>query len=299
MGIKYMNKASINNFLINQYLISDKIGSGSFGEVYLAEGHKNDKKYALKVEERNRKSKLPREYKVYYELKKKNVYSVPKIYKYIETDDYNMLVMDLLGPSLEELFNIYDKQLNLITVINIACSIIDIIADFHSVGYIHRDIKPNNFLIGRLDKADTIYIMDFGLSKRYINKDKHITQNTIDTLVGTPRYTSINVHNGIEPSRRDDLESIGYMLVYFIKGRLPWQGIKKNNKKDMHARIGKIKQETSLEILTEGLPLCFAKYLEYTRKLEFEEEPDYKYLKNLFIKDMPQNKGYEKFPWIK
>lgn len=308
MTTKYINKTTINKLLKEHYLIVELIGSGSFGEVYLAED-KKQKKYALKIEGL-KKTKLSKEYKVYKDMKLANVYNVPKVHQYLKTDDYNILVMDLLGPSLEELFTMYDKHLSLFTVLKIGVCIIDVIRDFHNAGYVHRDIKPNNFLVGRFDKAEIIYIMDFGLSKKYINNGKHIEESKINSVIGTPRYVSINVHNGIEPSRRDDLESICYMLIYFIKGKLPWQDIKtnkqeqhnedfkKNTKQNKYSKIGEIKSNISTTDLTIDLPSCFKKSLDYIKQLSFEETPDYEYIKSLFQNTLNKNTKNTQFPWI-
>lgn len=295
---QYINKASINNLLLEYYVITEKIGSGSFGEVYLAEDKKG-RLYALKIEDKHtHKTKLEKEYRIYKELKDQHIDNVPKLYRYMKTDDYNILVMELLGPSLEELLNIYEKKLNLYSVLNIGYYIIDGIKLFHNAGYIHRDIKPNNFLIGRKDKADTIFIMDFGLSKKYITNGTHIPEGKIKSLIGTPRYASINVHDGIEPTRRDDLESIGYMLIYLLKGSLPWQGIKKTKKQTMYQLIGEKKKSTSLEELTSKLPSCFFNYLNYVKQLAYDEEPDYEYLKKLFLDCLPKSNNYTKYIWL-
>jgi serine/threonine protein kinase len=138
-------------------------------------------------------------------------------------------------------------------------------------------------MFGVGDKSKELYILDFGLSKRFYKNKQHIEYKTNKSLVGTARYTSINIHLGIEPSRRDDIESIGYMLVYFLKGELPWQGLKKQKGVDHLELISEVKLSTSIKNLCEGLPEEFFEYLNYIRKVSFEERPDYKYLKELFI----------------
>jgi casein kinase 1 len=148
---------------------------------------------------------------------------------------------------------------------------------------LHRDIKPDNFLIGAGKRASKIYVIDFGLAKRYIQRDgKHIPYKENKNLTGTARYASINTHIGIEQGRRDDLESLGYVLMYFLRGNLPWQNLKANNKKEKYERIMEKKLGTSIESLCKGFPTEFTKYLAYCRNLRFDEKPDYSHCKSLF-----------------
>ena len=149
--------------------------------------------------------------------------------------------------------------------------------------------------------ADKVYIVDFGLSKPYcdLNTGKHIELVKNKRLTGTARYASINTHTGFEQSRRDDLESLGYTLIYLIKGHLPWQGIQGTTKKERRQNILKSKMKTSIEKLCNGLPNEFAKYLRYCRRLEFEERPDYHYLKSIF-RDCFEAQGFDRnstFDW--
>ena len=156
----------------------------------------------------------------------------------------------------------------------------------HSKGFLHRDIKPENFLIGIHGKKNVVYIIDFGLAKKYRDSrtHSHIPYKKKKSLTGTPRYASLNSHTG-EQSRRDDLESLGFIFVYFLKGKLPWQGLKANSKREKYAMIREKKRSTSIEKLCKGLPVEFAQYLKYIRSsLRFEEKPDYGYLRQLFSK---------------
>jgi casein kinase I family protein HRR25 len=182
-------------------------------------------------------------------------------------------------------------------VFKLALQLIELMEQLHRTSFIHRDIKPNNFLIGRDKHKGQIYMMDFGLSKKYIIKGRHLEFRDNRSLIGTARYASRNLHLGFEPSRRDDLESVGYMLIYFIKGSLPWQGLKKKKGENHLEIIGNVKMCTSLEILCDGVPDCFAEYIKYCRALKFDETPDYKYLRKLMEDDCVKHNITPKFEW--
>ena len=161
--------------------------------------------------------------------------------------------------------------------------ILDRIEYVHSRKIIHRDIKPDNFSIGYKNKSHIIYILDFGLAKKYwsTSHKSHIPYIEGKKLTGTARYASINALGGCEQSRRDDLESIFYILIYFLKGRLPWQGLKANKKEDRYKKIYEVKKSVKIKDLCSGFPEEFESFYNYVRKLEFEQVPDYDYLKSL------------------
>lgn len=271
-----------NIIFSDNYKLVKKIGSGSFGEVYLTED-KDKNLYAAKIENKTAKTRLKCEYNIYRKLNCKNIIGIPKIYGYIETVDYNIMIMELLGSSLENIFQDNDKHFSMQFIYKLAIDIITIIEKFHSKGFIHRDIKSNNFLFNHGDQCEKIYLMDFGLSKQYIHEGIHNDIKFERSLIGTARYASMNIHWGVEPSRRDDMESIGYLLVYFAKGRLPWQGLKGDENKTQIEKIGDKKLMISTEKLCENLPKCFYSYLDYCKKLEYADKPDYEYLRNLFF----------------
>lgn len=173
---------------------------------------------------------------------------------------------------------------------------------FHSKNLIHRDVKPDNFLIGAGKKSSIVYIIDYGLAKFFKDPKtgEHIKYRDNKHLTGTARYASLNTHLGIEQSRRDDMEGIGYSLMYFNKGSLPWQGLRAKTKKEKYERIRDVKLATTLESLCKGFPDEFLTYLNYCRKLTFDEKPDYGYIKKLFHDLFTKNKFEQNFlyDWV-
>lgn len=157
---------------------------------------------------------------------------IPQVYVSAAQDKNNIMVMDLLGPSLQSLFSMCNKKFDLKTVLMIAIQMLERIQFLHQKGVLHRDVKPDNFAIGYQSKGYKVYLIDFGLAKKYIDKEGyHIGYKDNKNLTGTARYASLNTHLGIQQGRRDDIECIGNVLLYFLKGDLPWQNMRANNKK--------------------------------------------------------------------
>ena len=289
-----MNKETLKD----NYTMQKIIGKGSFGIVYLAVD-KNNNKYAAKVERKGENSRLMEEYKIYRKLYNKHVTkSIPKIHSFMQTSNFSIMVMDLLGPSLDAVFLKYNKKFTLPTVLKLGYEFVSVLESLHKAGFIHRDIKPNNFLLGKQD-PDEVYLTDFGLSRSYMKNNEHIDFNTKKSLIGTLRYASVNMHMGIEPSRRDDLESIGYMLIYFLKGSLPWQGLKSDEDSDSKhmEKIGDMKLIIKLDKLCDGIPKQFKEYIKDCKETKFDEEPNYDKLKNYFLCAAKENKVELKYQW--
>ena len=266
---------------IKGYKLIKRLGKGAFGEVYKALEIQTDNIVAIKVEAKEKISRLEHE-KVIYDLLKEET-GFPRIYKIKKQRKNNIFIMDYLGPSLEDLFDFCNNKFSIKTVLMIGIQILNRIESLHKKGFIHRDIKPDNFLIGTSNKKSRIYMIDMGLSKRYIHNNDHIAYRTDKGFTGSFRYSSIRNHKGIEQSRRDDLESIGYMLIFFLKGRLPWQGLKGSTKTKRSKNIANVKSTISISDLCEGIPKEFLLYMKYCRILRFRQLPDYNLLRDLFI----------------
>uniref|UniRef100_A0A0A9W6M9 non-specific serine/threonine protein kinase n=1 Tax=Lygus hesperus TaxID=30085 RepID=A0A0A9W6M9_LYGHE len=278
------------------YRVGSKMGSGSFGDVFAATAFPRNKDGAVTKEEekkgvevavklepvRARHPQLLYESKLYKVLQ--GGVGIPHVRWFGQERDFNVLVMDLLGPSLEDLFNFCSRSFTIKTVLMLADQMIGRIEYIHSRSFIHRDIKPDNFLMGIGRHCNKLFLIDFGLAKKFRDNRtrSHIAYREDKNLTGTARYASINAHLGIEQSRRDDMESLGYVMMYFNRGSLPWQGLKAANKKQKYEKISEKKMSTPVEVLCKGFPAEFVLYLNYCRGLKFEEGPDYMYLRQLF-----------------
>ncbi|CAK9870617.1 unnamed protein product [Sphagnum jensenii] len=263
----------------NRYKLGRKISSDS-GEIYLGTNIQTNEEVGIKLVQ---KLSLDQSFS-----------GVPNIRWFGVEGDYNVLVIDLLGPSLEDLFNFCSRKFTLKTVLMLADQLINRVEYVHSKIFLHRDIEPHNFLMGLGRCANQVYVIDFGLAKKYRDPSthQHIPYRENKNLIGTAQYASINAHLGIEQSRRDDLESLGYVLMYFLRGSLPWQGLKAGTEKQKYEKISEKKMSTPIEALCKACPSEFASYFHYCRSLLFDDKPDYAYLKRIF-RDLFIREGFQ------
>lgn len=278
----------------------NKIASGAFGEIYVGQNTETNQTVAVKLEKKAHYAQLKHEYAVYKTLG--NAYT-PKIYEYgkILYDNVyvNGLVMELLGKSLEQLFISCNRRFSLKTVLMLGEKMVNSIEYLHHKNYVHRDIKPDNFVFDA--RGGKLYLIDYGLAKEFRNPAtfKHREMRTDKSLTGTARYASLRTHQGYEQSRRDDLESVGFCMVYFLKGRLPWQGLRAKTKQEKYDKIRESKQSVSLYELCMDLPKELHSFCFYVRNLGYEDMPNYAYLRTL-LNDALRQRGWKNdsmFDW--
>ena len=297
---KVLGDHLLNQVFFNKYKLVKKLGEGSFGMIFKAES--SEGKCAFKFEKKrpNKRTLLKHESQVMSLLKGKGI---PKIERYLEEENYSIMIMELLGKSLESLMKETDeKKFSVKTISLIGYELIPVIKWIHDNHIIHRDIKPDNISIG-YDDPCKLYFLDFGLAKKYRSSKtlKHNQMNKNLKLTGTARYASINALSGYEQSRRDDLESFGYVLAYLYKGGLPWMGMHAKNKEEKYAKILRIKKNLNTEDLLKNGPQALINYLNYCKKMGYEQDPDYDKLTDLFkcciIKDLKESIDY-KYDWV-
>lgn len=282
-----------------RFRLEHELGAGSFGRIYSGTDLQSGDAVAVKIEPVEcRHPQLVYEARVYMRLGEKK--GIPRMYFVGREGKYNVLVMQRLGPNLEDLFTRCNRRFSLSTVLLLADKMLALVQKVHNAGFVHRDIKPDNFVIGHAGSGDErqLFIIDFGLSKCFLNPDTgaHIEYRRDKSLTGTARYASVRNHQGAEQSRRDDLESLGYVLLYFLKGELPWQNAQRRRKflssagADKYTAMLRVKVETTAAAavaettpeLFEGVSPVFQEYFAIVKQLSFTETPDYRRLRRLF-----------------
>ena len=258
------------NLINNKYKIIEKLGAGCFGEIYKGENIRTQEKVAIKVEPITNNLKLLKNESIIYQYLV-GTSGVPSVKWFGKDSENYYMVLKLLGKSLQSLLNT-KKTFSLKLVLQIGLQIIFILKEIHDKELVHRDIKPDNFLLGNNDSnKKQIYIIDFGFCKSVTNMKK------TTGLIGSLTYASLNAHNYTELSYRDDLESLGYMLIYFYQGFLEWQPID-----DIKLIIQK-KQEI---VDNEKIPIVLRDFVKRVKQLSFKEIPDYNSLINLFKREI-------------
>ena len=293
-----MAKLTLKSILFKKYLVIKKIDEGSFGSIYLSQNIQTKEKVAIKIE--NRKTENPLLEREAYILFYLRGPGLPEIKTFGKTKDLFILIQNLLGPSLANLLDKHSIVFTIKDICMLSIQMIERLEYIHLKNYIHRDIKPHNFLMG-IDDPDILYLIDFGLSKKYRSKKgKHIKFSINNNITGTPRYCSINGLRGAEQSRRDDLESLFYVIIYFFRGNLPWQNLKIKSRQERFNQINYLKKNISYKILCKNLPQELYNFGTYIKRLKFEEDPDYNFLRNCFYSILKNinEKNDNKFSWL-
>ena len=290
---------NINKIFFKKYKAIKKIADGSFGSIYQGINIVTQKPVAIKLEDRSQFNLLEEEA---YNLFNLRGFGIVEIISFGKNNKYNIMIQSLLGDSLYKIFLDCKKRFTLKDVCLIGLQCLDRIEWIHTKNIIHRDIKPENFLIGLKDPR-ILYLIDFGLSKKYRSERtmKHIQFALTKKLTGTARYASINALKGFELSRRDDLESFCYMIIFFILKKLPWQGIKAQTQAKRYKKNCELKEMFNIDEYKKTIPIEIITIFKYVKKLKFDEEPNYDKIRNLFnnfLNKIFYNKN-DTFSWIK
>ena len=291
----------IGQKFFNTFEIKEKIYTGSIYHVYKSLNITNNKEYAVKIIKHKKKlnfNSMKRNYengcfigfiggifeKESFVLQRVEGFGIPKIHSCGYDSNYDLIIMELLGQSLNDLFKLKNKKFSIKTTCMLGIQMIDRIEYIHSLKIIHRNLKPNSFMLGKNSKSHILFLSDFCSAEKYWQNNAHIKFSGANKIVGSAKFLSVNALNGYELSRRDDLESIGYIIIYFLKGFLPWQGLKLKNKEEKYKKVYAIKNDISPKYLCKDLPEEFETFIEYVKKLKFTDVPNYNYLKDLLKK---------------
>jgi serine/threonine protein kinase len=259
--------------IANKYKIVGKLGSGTYGDIYKAENIRTKAVVAIKMESCDVQTKmLKRETTIYQYLN--NTEGIPKVLWFGMYNNNYYMAMNILGQSLRDIIE-SNSLLSLDNVLLLGIQMVRRLESIHSLGLIHRDVKPDNFLFGCNDKTDILYLIDFGLCKKYVDGENHIIERKGRKLIGTPNYVSINVHNGVEASRRDDLESVVYIMSYLLYGKLVWFEYFNKDDNLMNETICKMKAQF---MENTNIPIQLRMFFGYCREIPFSSTPNYEYI---------------------
>lgn len=274
-----------NKVVDGHFKIIRRIGSGSFGKIYLGEDTNTNQPVAIKTEPSTVKNggQLEFEFRVLNTLKGSP--QIPCVYSFTVKGEMKFLVMDLLGKSVEQLFKSCRFKFSIKTVLALTIQMLSAIENLHQLNFIHRDIKPDNFLIGTGSKKNQLYLIDFGLSKQYRDPPtkKHITFESNRGVFGTARYSSLHSLKGLEQSRRDDMEALAYVFIYLLRGSLPWMNFSCKNRKEERELNYNMKVTTDYAQILKGYPKEYLNYYHSVHDLKFDEEPNYSLYRQMFI----------------
>ena len=277
-----------NTLFLGKFLIESLLGSGGFGSVYKTTNIETQKSYAIKVDKK-RKGNVKQESCVLLELQSGE--GIPKVFEVGETEEFSYMIMELLGPSLSKVQKQQGGKLGVDHVIPILLQALYRLEFIHSFGIVHRDLKPQQFLIG--NGNNVLYLVDYGLARRFSTDGQHIPYQSNCSRAGNSTYASLNNHLGIHQTRRDDIESLSYMAVSLMIGRLPWQQTVKMNSSTKWNTVYQIKSTINLQELCRDCPREFLSLIRYARALDFHEDPDYEYLRRMINNVRAQSIGVE------
>jgi serine/threonine protein kinase len=287
----------IGDVMHDKYQVTRHIGAGSFSAIFEVQDVRDGRLYAIKLERTEvQPPQLRPEFKIYEMIQSAPAF--PSVYEYWTETHWRGMVMDRLGYSLGYYYRISGKILSLKTVLHCAIQMVSRLEYLHQRSFVHQDIKPDNFVFGVGTNSNTLYLIDLGLARKYRNMAtlEPSPYEEGKGLIGTTRYVSINVHLGVEQSCRDDLESVGYVLIALALGRLPWDDISPEKPEE----IQEAKMNVQLDVLCAGLPNQFFAYMEKVRSLKFDERPIYAVLRGLFVHVMvKQNLAFDyRYDWV-
>jgi len=272
-------------FCHGRFTFAEPLGKGGFAFVFAGWDNLTKEHVAIKVENKERKNasrSIKKEYRLLVKLCNAGC-PVPKAIWCGRCEDRRVMVMQRMGESLSDFYKLCGKKFSVQTTLCLTQELITILESLHDAGVLHRDIKLQNFLTG-YKNSTAFYVCDFGLSDFYVDPttNQHIPLTKGHSRYGTVRYASLNNHRGVEQSRRDDLESLGFVCIYAARGTVPWQTIRNEDRRKKWSQVYDMKRRIKLDELCQGLPECFITFMNYVRALDFDARPDYEYLRSIF-----------------